>query len=314
MNNCKGCGVSFPEEREYCERCFRIKHYSDYKKVNKTNDEYEKILTEIGKQEDLVVLVVDLFMIPESFKDLKKLLKNDILLILTKRDVIPFRVTDDKLKDYVENFNLNIKDIEVISSKKNHNFDNLYEKINKYKKSNNVYVVGYTNAGKSTMINNLIYHYSDLSSDITTSIMPSTTLGNIEVKLNDELTLIDTPGLLVENSFMNEVDGKILKRIMPDREIKPKTYQIKGKQYIYIEDLCKMEIEDMNLTFFVSNKIKIERFFKEKNNLPFIKEIEVNDGEDLVIEGLGFIKCTKKGVIKLELLYDANIYTRKTLI
>jgi len=314
MNKCRGCGDLFTEGRDYCERCFRIKHYSDYKIVNKANEEYEKILIEIGKQKDLVVLVVDLFMIPETFKDLKELLNNDILLILTKRDIIPFRVTDEKLKDYINNFKLNIKDIEVISSKKNYNFDSLYEKINKYKKSKKVYVAGYTNAGKSTMINNLIYHYSDLTSDITTSIMPSTTLGNIEVKLNEDLTLIDTPGLLVKDSMMNQVDGKTLKRIMPDREIKPRTYQIKEKQYIYIEDFCKIETEKNNLTFFVSNKIKIERFFKNKKEFTYSKSLEVNENEDLVIEGLGFIKCTKKSFIKLELSYNIKVYLRKSLI
>ena len=56
---------------------------------------------------------------------------------------------------------LNIKEKIVISSNKNYNFDALYELINKYKKSENVYVVGYTNAGKSTMINKIIYNYSD---------------------------------------------------------------------------------------------------------------------------------------------------------
>ena len=54
----------------------------------------------------------------------------------------------------------------------------LYEQ--KYKNSSNVYFVGYTNSGKSTLINKIIYNYSDISSMITTSSLPNTTIDTIE--------------------------------------------------------------------------------------------------------------------------------------
>ena len=101
-------------------------------------------------------------------------LNNNIILILTKRDVLPKSVKDEKLLDYFNKYNF--IDKLVISSNKNYNFDELMSKINLYKKSKNVYVVGYTNAGKSTMLNKIIYNYTDLKNTITTSILPSTTL------------------------------------------------------------------------------------------------------------------------------------------
>ena len=78
------------------------------------------------------------------------------------------------------------------------------------------------------MINKIIYNYFDNTTSITTSMIPSTTLDTIEISLNG-LTLIDTPGILDENSYIEKVDYKDLKKITPRREIKPTTYQIKSK-------------------------------------------------------------------------------------
>ena len=55
--------------------------------------------------------------------------------------------------------------------------------IMKYKKSNNVYVIGYTNAGKSTLVNKFLKNYGSYNGEITVSNLPSTTLDLIENKV-----------------------------------------------------------------------------------------------------------------------------------
>ena len=89
--------------------------------------------------------------------------------------------------------------------KKNYGFDELMEKISLHKNSNNVFVVGYTNAGKSTMINKIIHNYTNRDSHITTSILPSTTLNTLEIKINDDLNIVDTPGLIDNNNLINYI-------------------------------------------------------------------------------------------------------------
>ena len=73
MNKCLGCGSVLNYENPnlegytskvdsaYCERCFRIRNYGDYKVVVKDNNEFINILKDIDKTGDLVVLVLDLF-------------------------------------------------------------------------------------------------------------------------------------------------------------------------------------------------------------------------------------------------------------
>ena len=101
MNKCIGCGsilqnsdvngIGYTKDinNKLCERCFRIKNYSEYKLVSKDNQDYIDILTNIDKTDSLVVLVVDLFNIPKDLTGLSQLIHNNILLVLTKRDVLP---------------------------------------------------------------------------------------------------------------------------------------------------------------------------------------------------------------------------------
>ena len=308
MNKCRGCGALITHDG-LCERCFRIKHYNEYKVVSKTNNEFIPILENINKTNDLVLLVVDLFNIGD-LSLIRKYLKNNILLVLTKRDLLPKSVSINKLDNY--DYKIDYVDKIIISSNKNYNFDLLLDKINKYKKSNNVYVVGYTNAGKSTMINKLIYNYSDNKTEITTSPLPSTTLNTIEIKLND-ITLIDTPGLLDENDIVNYVSGDELKKIIPKKEIKPITYQIKGTQTIVVDKYLQIEASDIDLTFYISNNLEIKRYYKKMPTKLKKHIIEVNKN-DIVIKGLCFIKTNKKSVLNIYTLDNVSVFTRDSII
>lgn len=327
MNKCIGCGANLQNEfkdkvgytrnldSKYCERCFRIKNYNDYKLVDKTNEDYIPILENISKTDSLVVLVVDLFNISKDLELISKYLNNKVLLVLTKRDILPLSVYDKNINEYFNNYKLNVIDKVIISSKNNYNFDLLYSKIKKYK-TDNVYVIGFTNAGKSSMINKLIYNYSDKESNITTSFLPSTTLNTIEIEL-DDFKLIDTPGLLDKGNIIDYVEVNRLKKIIPSSEIKPKTYQIKTKQSIIVEDLLRVDVDNNNsLTFYVSNNLEFLRIYKESDKLTNLKKhiIDVDDDNDIVINGLGFIKVVKKSQIIIYTLDNVDVYTRKSLI
>lgn len=320
MKKCKGCGAFLQDSNDkfegyttninndLCERCFRIKNYNEYKLVEKNNIEFTDILKDINKTNDLVVLLVDLFNIPINLKEITEYLNNDILLVLTKKDIFSYKIPDEKFLSY--NYGINYIDSLVVSSNKNYNFDLLYEKINKYKKSNKVYIVGYTNSGKSTLINKFVHNYSKNNVNITTSNLPSTTLNTLEIVIDDDLTLVDTPGIL-DNS---NIDVNLLKKVIPKKEIKPITYQIHSKQYIYIEDIIKIESIDNNLTLYFSNDLKIERKYKDNKKLLNEKIVRVKKNEDIVISGIGFIKATNDEVIKINTKNSYLIYTRRSLI
>ena len=325
MSKCTGCGVELQNIDDIkigytkdlinnlCQRCFRIRNYNEYSKVLKDNEDYVNILKNIDSKE-LVILVVDLFNISSCLKAISKYIKNDILLVLTKRDILPKSIYDENLIRYFKNYNFNLKDIVIVSSKKNYNMDLLYSKINELKTSNNIYVIGFTNSGKSTLINKIIYNYSDNNNIITTSNLPSTTIDSIEVKVNNDLTLIDTPGLLNDGDIINYIDEKMLKKIIPNKEIRPITYQINKKCSIVIEDILMLDVEETNFTMYISNQLKIDKVFKEKKTNLKKHELKIQKDEDLVIEGLTFITFHKDSKLVVNTFENVLVYTRKSLI
>lgn len=332
IKKCLGCGAvlqsSNPSKEGYvkqetfdrstlCERCFRIQHYNDYQVISKTNQQFYKLLEKIDESQDLVVLVVDLFQIPKDLDLLAHLLTNDILLVLTKRDLFSYDIYDQKFFDYMVRYPFHYVDQVIISSEKNYHFDLLMEKIKKYQKSRNVYVVGYTNAGKSTMINKLIQHYSSIERTITTSNLPSTTLDFIFVELNKTLTIIDTPGILEDRSMISLADGNLLKRIVPKKTIKPRTYQIKQEQTFVLSDLVQLLVmKNGSITFFINNTLDIQRYYRDVIPKDGMEKhvVEVPSNSDVVIAGFGFIKFKESNQITLYTLVGVDVYVRDSLI
>lgn len=330
---CRGCGANFQtseplnegfiKEDNYgkstlCERCFKIRNYGEYQKITKKNDDFFDILNMISNTGDLVVLVVDLFNINKDLTEICSYFKNnDVLLVLNKRDVLPLSVKNSNLLFYVERLGLNFIDKLIISTKKNFNFDALMNMINQYKKSKNVYVVGYTNAGKSSMINKIIYNYSDTTLDVTTSILPSTTLSSVLVDVNDGLTLIDTPGIIDDGNIINYLEPDDIKRILPRDEIRTITYQVRSKQTIFVDKFLRVDCEMYNnLTLYFSNSLNIERIYNKSEKMLDLQrhDLIVFENQDIVIDGLGFIKVTNSGKITLYTIPNVDIYTRTSLI
>lgn len=325
IKKCIGCGSILQDqdpnqigfvsslEKDLCERCFKIRHYNQYQTVEKTNQDYIPILKQIATTNDLVLFVVDLWNMSPKLDEILSYFHDHVLLVMTKRDLLPKGLYEQRLLDYMNDDSF--VDKIMISSQKNYQCDLLLEKIKQYQTSQRVYIVGLTNAGKSTMLNQMIKNYTQLNTTITTSMQSSTTLGMIEIPIDDTLTLIDTPGILDEGNLLNVVPPKMLKKIVPKKEIKPISYQIKGTQSILIEDLCSFIIQDNNIVFYVSNILKIERFYKQKEISSFVSHTFILDGkQDVVIPGLGFVKVMKPGKVTVFLPKEVSVYIRKSFI
>ena len=146
---CLGCGIPLQDkdinldgyisniDKNICTRCFKIKNYGVYNKANMSNKDYMKIIDSITNN-DLVIYVSSLLNLNIDYINKFK----DVILVLTKRDILPKSVKDNKIIDYIKKRYNNIKDIIIISSIKNYNMDHLYNTILKYgidKKADTIY-------------------------------------------------------------------------------------------------------------------------------------------------------------------------------
>ena len=298
-----------------------MRNYGEYQMVAKSNEEYLEILRGVSETKDLVLYVTDLLNLEKNLDEIRSLIPNKMILVLNKFDVLPKSVKEDKIINYLEGENIHFEEVIVVSAAKNYNMDYLLKKIKYHQTSRNVYVVGHTNAGKSSLINKMIHNYSESTRELTMSPLPSTTLNTISIDIDDYLTLIDTPGLVDNGSILNHVDDKLVKKISPKVEIKPRTYQLRKNQSLIIEGILRIDYvegEKNSFTLFISNDLKVKRLLnlfhneelKDKNKITYDLKYE----NDLVISGLGFIKIVNKGVIDLYIDKDVETFTRKSLI
>ena len=330
IKKCLGCGVELQDNNilldgytsslsnDFCMRCFKMRNYGDYEFVYKSNKEYLQILKNVGKTTSLVLFVIDLVNIPRNLGETLSYFKNNnVVLVLNKRDALPYSLSDDKISSHFDEISDNVKDVVIISTKNNYNLDTLMDRINLYK-TDNVFVVGSTNAGKSSLINKIVDNYSLEKSSITISPMPSTTLSDIKIKMKD-FTLIDTPGFVDDGSIFNFLDIDKIKKIQVKKEIKPRTYQIKNGESLIIDDFLRIDYtgEDNSFTLFISNDLNVKRIRSKKNDvlkdLAF-RELKFKFKEDIVINGLGFIKTMYEGDVVIYCNKDIEIYNRKSLI
>ncbi|API90602.1 MULTISPECIES: ribosome biogenesis GTPase YqeH [Virgibacillus] len=287
--DCQGCGVriqttakdqpgytpvsSLQKEVVLCQRCFRLKHYNEIQDVSITDDDFLKMVSSIRDTSGLVVHIVDIFDVDGSLiHGLPRLVgEKSILLVGNKMDLLPKSVNTRKLLQWLRSqakqAGIKVTDACLISSAKGHGIAELSEKIEQYRQGDNVYIVGTTNVGKSTFINRLIKQSTGFSEVITTSYFPGTTLGFIEIPLDDRSALIDTPGIVNKQQMAHYISGEDLKLITPNKEIKPRIYQLNDGQTLFFGGLARLDFikgDKQSFVCYFSNQLPIHRTKLEK--------------------------------------------------
>src|SRR5690606_22831897 len=126
-------------EREdiVCQRCFRLKHYNEVQDVSVTDDDFLKILNELGKKDALIVKIVDIFDFNGSWlPGLHRFVGNNpVLLIGNKVDLLPKSVKPNKLIHWMKQVarELGLRPVEVflLSSAKGYFMKEVMEEVDR---------------------------------------------------------------------------------------------------------------------------------------------------------------------------------------
>lgn len=342
VKKCLGCGALMQNEnvnsegyvedisKDYCKRCFRLMHYNETPKVFASNKEFLEVIEYELKKKNLFVYLIDIFSFPISFnKEIIDRLRNkDVVLIINKLDLLPKSINLNNVINFVskqcEKLFFKVIGIYLISAKKGYYLDDLMEHLNIYRKERDICVLGLASVGKSSFINAILKKANTISSDlIATSPIPGTTLSEIIIPYYlDNRGFIDTPGLISDEAIISKLDTKDYNLVIPNKEIKPITYQLYGSYTYFIGGLVYLSFTNItkgSLIIYKADKLSLTKVKTEntknainrvgKTILPCINndfvthQAEGNKtifiGGFLIIETKGefeFVLATNKGL------------------
>lgn len=266
--NCKGCGIILQNEdpealgyvpsldAAYCERCYKISHYGQVTISMQQGIESNQTFEKINAIDGIVFWVVDLFCFEASMISRlnQKLPGKDIILVLTKRDVLPKTITDQKIFAFVDHRlkeeKVTVRDILIcgdlfvepskkktrLSDQGKHSLHQIQRALEQYRHGKDVIFMGVANVGKSTLLNQFIPE-----TGLTISRNPGTTLDLIPIP-QEGFTIYDTPGIENRHSVLSALSPKDLKTVIPVKPIRPFVSQVYEDQSFAAAGLARLDV------------------------------------------------------------------------
>lgn len=353
--NCSGCGAQLQNEFEnkigytpvkelskkgICMRCFKLKNYNEVIDYDVSSEKYLNILKQIEKKSSLIVIILDINDLNSAQKSINffKNHENKIYLF-NKMDILPKSKNKNFFTNYVVEVLDNIDgDVMIMSANKTLDI-NILRNFILNSLFRHIYFVGGANVGKSTIINNLLKNEKDIKKPVV-SPLPGTTYNVINMHVEDKL-FTDTPGIINEQSTLYNIDYKLIKKVLPIKEIKPKMFQLNAEQCVFIDNFAIFNFisgKRNGFNFFFSNELNLhrtalknyDRYFanhfidacKEsyKHEFEFktytFKFPAKTEKYDLVIDGLGWISFYADSDLELEVQVPnfVNVSSRLAIV
>lgn len=333
------------KEEPICQRCYRLRHYNEVQDVNVDSGDFLTMLNTLYETDSLIVKVIDVFDFEGSIIPSFNRIVGDkkVLAVINKIDLFPKSTNVSRLveraKKMLKDAGITANDTVAISALKGTNFDQLMKKINEMAAGKDVYIVGTTNVGKSTLINKLLEDNTGFKNVITTSNIPGTTLGMIDIPLGSTQTLYDTPGIVVESQIAHYVNVSDLKYVSPNKEVKAKTFQLNSDQTLFIGNLARVDYTEgdkNSFSVYSNHHLNIHRtktdnasdfYDKHYDGLlapPTLEqaylstsydtyEFTLEEGSDILISGLTFISVANKAKVTVRVPKGVSVTVRSTI-
>lgn len=300
---CMGCGVPLQSEekeklgytpdikKNYCMRCFRLKHYGEKKNHDSIFD--EAILNKVNHSHGIAFFFVDYLNINIYTISLFQRIKIKKVLVISKVDTLRKDMKFLKIKKWLKKVYSIMDDVFFVSTKKQYGIHSIFDYLEQ--EDNKVaYIMGITNAGKSTYLNQILKE-NNMRREIVVSKEPNTTLDFIPLSIGN-YTFIDTPGFSyphMSNEFIT-------------KEMKPITYRLKKNTTIHIKDYSICFLNDTSVTCYLSIPKILKRSYQKIEG----EKVYLKENQDLVFVGYGFLNVKKAGDI---LLSNSSIEIRDSI-
>lgn len=263
-------------EEGTCDRCYNLRHFNTPE--NEFNADYKKILTKATSTNSLIVYVIDLFAFESSLiPNISSFLGDNLLVILNKRDILPSSLSDE---DIISNAQKRLaldkifpKKILLFSSYSKLNISELFTSMNELRKGKDVYFIGGFLVGKSSIVTEMLRQYKNVTDRMISTIkVENTVLDIMEIPLDENSSMYDTPGIFNPSSMINQLERDTYKYIVPREEIKVQTITLDYNQGVLFGLVAILFVESKTKTTFeisISNEVSLTKIRKDKLERSF---------------------------------------------
>ena len=211
----------------YCNSCYeKMLSLNGSSLDHETDKDILKILKDAVATDSLIVWIVDLFSFngtlnPDVVKRIKRL---NILVIGSKRDLMPSFATDEMLSRYIDErfaeVGINPIAIKLIGSEDAINIKEILDLFAEYRKGRDVYLIGELNSGKTTFINKMLKDYKNNTRwQVKTELYPGTNSSVLEIPLTNSSFFYELPDLSNSTSVFSRVEPSVQRLITPKKEV-----------------------------------------------------------------------------------------------
>ena len=315
----------------YCNDCYRDLQINIGKSSQQIDNDTIRVLEDAVASDALVCYVVDLFSFNGTINQTlaNKIKNNEVLVIGNKRDLFSTNVKDASLKAFLKErfLAVGVKPVNIIlvSATKNYNIHDFTKEVIKRRKRHDVYLIGSSSSGKSSIIDALLTVFKNTSNrEIRSEVYPDTRLRILTIPFDNSSTLYEVPGFVSDDSVQNLVEKDVAKLIIPKKNIKIEKKRISKGEALLLGGLAFFSLIDgpvsmvnvytsENVELKKVNNGKVVEFFKINLIRRFLRpvserfhdfhnydlfDVKLNDNDkvtDIAINGLGWISLKSKG-------------------
>ena len=316
----------------YCDRCFEtMKAFNNSELEQKVDQEVLKILDDAYATDALIIWVVDLFSFNGTLNSeiAKKVKKLNVIVVGNKRDLFPANVKEESLVEYlVETFNaygIKPKSVRLLGATNKIDSKELIDSMNAARKGHDVYMIGNSTSGKTSIINRAMKGFENKTSrQIKTITYPGTSVNVLEIPLSRSSFFYELPGISQTTSATGKLEKDVIRQIVPKKAVKVVTRSMSAGDALMVGSLAAFEVIKGKATSYrfysaegvetrkVQSK-KLDDYINENNIRRFARPVSErlvsfldydmfeyameNDKKwhDIAIEGLGWLSFIAQG-------------------
>lgn len=316
----------------YCDRCFEtMKAFNNSELEQKVDQEVLKILDDAFATDALIIWVVDLFSFNGTLNSeiAKKVKKLNVIVVGNKRDLFPLNVKDESLVEYLNvTFNaygIKPKSVRLLGATNKIDSKELIDSVNAARKGHDVYMIGNSTSGKTSIINRAMKGFENKTSrQIKTITYPGTSVNVLEIPLSRSSFFYELPGISQTTSATGKLEKDVVRQIVPKKMVKVITRTMSAGDALMVGSLAAFEIikgKTTNYRFYSAEGVetrkvqskKLDDYINENNIRRFARPVSErlvsfldydmfeyameNDKKwhDIAIEGLGWLSFIAQG-------------------